>query len=480
MSKAVIFIVLLSIFSSCQACTKSGESKNGVNTSVAVIVDNSPVTVHDTRVSMWPTNDYYEGEQRPIAEAETAYFTIFDYKEGQTVNIKIAEGEDSRDCIVRPSSLGIKVSVGKKGNITLRDIPGPCQFVVETGDYHHAIHFFVNPPDLFPEIDKDSQDVVYFGPGNHSVPDGIKLKSGQTLFIDEGATVSSYVYAVNASDIKIVGKGILDCSKFSREDCYPIKVEASRNVLISGIVVNDPTQWTAIIANCSDVEFDNVKVIGCWRYNSDGLDICNTSNVLIHNCFLRCFDDNIAIKGLSPFYRDGYNTIENIEVKNCVIWNDWGQGLEIGAETVADEIRNVTFDSCHIIHFTFNAMDIQNVDKAYVHDIHFRNIYVEEPIYQNATLSGDSISPDSFGGLINIVINKSMWSTVETCGKVRDISYENIYYTGEKEPRICFLGYSDESDVKNITIKNCQINGKAIDQKYNCIRNNYASDINIE
>ncbi len=125
-------------------------------------------------------------------------------------------------------------------------------------------------------------------------------------------------------------------------------------------------------------------------------------------------------------------------------------------------------------------MDIQNVDKAYVHDIHFRNIYVEEPIYQNATLSGDSISPDAFGGLINIVINKSMWSTVETCGKVRDITYENIYYTGEKEPRICFLGYSDESDVKNITIKNCQINGKAIDQKYNCIRNNYASDINIE
>ena len=200
----------------------------------------------------------------------------------------------------------------------------------------------------------------------------------------------------------------------------------------------------------------------------------------IHNCFLRCFDDNIVIKGLSPFYRDGYNIIENIDVKNCVLWNDWGQALEIGAETVADEIRNVTYDSCYIMHFTFNAMDIQNTDKAYVHDIHYTNIYVEDPIYLNASLGGELMSPDGFGGLINIIVTPSMWSTVDIRGRVSDITYENIYYTGSKGTRINFSGYAEDADIKDVHISNCYINGKRIDKDYNYIKNKYVSNIIIK
>lgn len=478
MLKNLIIIALLFLVASCQACSKQDIEE--VKAVTSVTVDGSAVAVYQTRVSKWPANKYWDGTQRDLSETETAWFTSFDYKEGQSVNISLLGSVKGRECVIRPAALGIDAEIGKNGDIVLSKIPGPCQFVVEVGGYHNAIHVFVNPADSYSDIDRNSSDVLYFGPGKHTVPGGIYLKSGQTLFIDEGAVVYGYVYAKNASDIRIVGNGILDCSKLSRDECYPIKIENSRNVEISGIVINDPTHWTAIISNCNDVVFDNVKLIGCWRYNSDGFDICNTSNVKICNCFLRCFDDNIVIKGLSPFYRDGYKIIENIDVRNCVLWNDWGQALEIGAETVADEIRNVRYDSCYILHYTFNAMDIQNTDKAHVHDIHYSNIYVEEPIWQNASLCGDPMSPDGFGGLINIVITSSMWSSVETCGKVSDITYENIYYTGSKETRISFSGLNDDADIEGISVRNCNVNGQTIDNNYNYLRNGYVSDIKIE
>ena len=58
-----------------------------------------------------------------------------------------------------------------------------------------------------------------------------------------------------------------------------------------------------------------------------------------------------------------------MHVSNCVIWNDWGKSLEIGAETRAEEIFDILFDSCHIIHACVNPLDCYNVDYADVHDV---------------------------------------------------------------------------------------------------------------
>ena len=125
-------------------------------------------------------------------------------------------------------------------------------------------------------------------------------------------------------------------------------------------------------------------------------------------------------------------------------------------------------------------MDIQNTDKAYVHDIHYSNIYVEEPIYLNAALAGELMSQDGFGGLINIVVTPSMWSTVDIRGRVSDITYDNIHYTGAKATRINFSGYAEDADIKDVQISNCYINGKRIDKDYNYIKNKYVSNINIK
>ena len=104
------------------------------------------------------------------------------------------------------------------------------------------------------------------------------------------------------------------------------------------------------------------------------------------------FDDSICVKGFDCYY-DGdvekavyeamhygggsYENFRNITVRRCVIWNDWGRCLEIGAETRAEEITDVLFEDCDVIHAMHDVLDVQNVDYADVHGVMYRNIRVE-------------------------------------------------------------------------------------------------------
>lgn len=57
--------------------------------------------------------------------------------------------------------------------------------------------------------------------------------------------------------------------------------------------------WCCALFGCTDVEIDNLKVVGQWRYNSDGIDVVNCSRVRVKDCFVRSFDDALVVKGLT-------------------------------------------------------------------------------------------------------------------------------------------------------------------------------------
>ena len=119
------------------------------------------------------------------------------------------------------------------------------------------------------------------------------------------------------------------------------------------------------------------------------MDMHNCEDVLIENCFLRTFDDSVCVKGFDCYYdgdvekavneamyRNGrsYDIFKNVILKNCVIWNDWGKCLEIGAETRGKEIFNILFEDCDVIHVNGSVLDCCNVDYPEVHDVEYRNI----------------------------------------------------------------------------------------------------------
>ena len=172
------------------------------------------------------------------------------------------------------------------------------QFVVEVNGYHNALHVFANPVEKF-NINKDDPKVHYFGPGIHEAG-RIKLKSDETVFIDGGAVVYGSIEGINVSNVKIMGRGILDASKIARSEARNmIYLKEVKDAKISGIILRDPQEWAVRPQQCENVDIDGIKLIGFWRYNADGIDMVNSRKVTISNCFIRAYDDNIVVKGFA-------------------------------------------------------------------------------------------------------------------------------------------------------------------------------------
>lgn len=115
-----------------------------------------------------------------------------------------------------------------------------------------------------------------------------------------------------------------------------------------GITIRDSLVYNIRPLACRNLTIRNVKIIGCWRFNSDGIDMHNCEDVLIEHCFPRTFDDSICVKGFDCYYEgdleaevrkrmyrsgESYGVFRHVRVRNLTIWNDWGKCLEIGAET---------------------------------------------------------------------------------------------------------------------------------------------------
>ena len=69
--------------------------------------------------------------------------------------------------------------------------------------------------------------------------------------------------------------------------------------------------------------------------------------------------------------------MQNITVRNYVLWCDWGRALEVGAETCAPYIKDVLFCDCDIIHGSDVMLDIQHGDASNITNVKFKNINIE-------------------------------------------------------------------------------------------------------
>ena len=267
-----------------------------------------------------------------------------------------------------------------------------------------------------------------------------------------------------------------------------------RILLLEQITIRDSLLFTIVPAGCRNVEIKNVKIIGNWRYNSDGIDVINSENIHIADCFIRTFDDSICAKGFSAksvqnkeeqlheliCHNGGdYSVFKDVLVENCVIWNDWGKCLEIGAETCANEICNFNYRNCDLIHVTGTVISCLNVDWADIHDINYENINIEYddqiliPKIQSSNIdkyeSHDlDFAPETIG--LEIAYS-SAYSSIKDAnrqrGKIRNFSYKNICLYGRQQPFLFFKGFDSEHQCENITIQNFYHNGKKLDDLSN-------------
>ena len=465
-----------------------------------IFVNEKELDIHEARVSKMPFNRSWPGHQRALDQTLMSGFVSFDVT-GETV-IKIECNFNFTKAVVRPLSYGI-VPV-KEGNTITFTINRPCQTVVEFDGMQEVIHLFANPAEDKVTL---SDNDLYFGPGEHDVG-RIVPKSGQTIYIDSGAVVYGEIFAWDVENVTIAGRGILDHSKMQPEENLnnddidplrpsPILFQYSKNIVIKDIIVRDPCFLAVRPIACEDITIDNIKIIGCWRYNSDGIDLINTRRGTVKNCFVRSFDDSICLKGFYFLYQGEmfhnhktYDTMEDITIENCVVWNDWGHALHVGVDLCAKEIKNCTFRNCDIIHSVFSALNVSDVDYAEVFDITYEDIRIEydditqQPEFQESDDMEYIFNPDSsyMPYLFKLGIYKCAYSFGgKKRGKFRNIAFKNISVTAPKMPPSVIDGYDEEYSVDGVVFENITLNGKTISNidDMNITMNEYVKNVTL-
>ena len=200
--------------------------------------------------------------------------------------------------IIRPSNKNITPTIN--GNTMTFSISGPMNLsAMVNGDKYNTLDIFANPVEVNPPSPNDP-NVIYVGPGYYT-QDYI-VPSGKTLYIAGGAAIKGEVILDNATNAKVMGRGVLD-----RPSGRAVSANYANQITIEGIILNDygdgNNGGNAVhVAGSTNVTIDNVKAYNYKKW-TDGIDTFNASYITINNIFMRTADDAIAIYGsrAAPF-----------------------------------------------------------------------------------------------------------------------------------------------------------------------------------
>lgn len=421
----------------------------------SVTLDGHPAPVYLAKVApadpalRWKAMDDKANSADYFAHAA---FTTFDMR--GTVEVVVTCREPVDTARILPSSLQIVPRIdGHRVHITMTD-PKPLTLEVN-GDWVHSLHILANPPEEDAPRPGDP-DVIYFGPGIHEVQH-VVVKSGQTVYVAGGAVVrgvigpeepfriSSYsglktyspTFHLRGSNITVRGRGIIDGSQSTTHARNLMLVQGS-DITIEGVLFRDSSTWNIPIRQSDRVTVRNVKILG-YRANSDGIDICNSRDVTVEDCFIRTLDDLVVVKT-----DRGAGEAQRIVVRNCVLWNEVAHALSVGAE-LRENVDDVLFTDCDVIHDKGRewTLRVYHCDSARITNIRFENLRIEE-------------SPR----LISLWIDKAFWTRDEQRGHIDGVVFRNI--EAAEPARIELHGFDPEHAVENVQFHNVTIAGRPL------------------
>lgn len=296
-----------------------------------------------------------------------------------------------------------------------------------------------------------NDNVTVFGEGIHEI-NQLSLHSDSVLYLKAGAYLKvkhsnktgGAIRAENFNNIIIEGRGMLDLSNLEWHERNGLEFLYGNNLKINDITILNSANWSCYLYNIKNSEIRNVSIFGS-RQNGDGIDICNSQNIVAENCFIRAGDDCYNVKTLG----NKTDTVsENIVFKHNVAWATKARAAGITGETNCD-IRNIEFDDMTVIRSDASWNDERIGALAVVSEEGSGNI--ENVVFRNIEITDSKCPPV----LISVLSNR-------TDVKMDRIRFENINFNSKKKISIYKKA---ESNMIDYSFKNVTVNQKSVSQK---------------
>ncbi|MFD1255248.1 glycoside hydrolase family 28 protein [Mucilaginibacter terrae] len=261
-------------------------------------------------------------------------------------------------------------------------------------------------------IQKAIDDAASHGGGMVLVPAGtyitgpLVLKTGVELHLDDDALLMgstnrmdypkdkmAVISAVSQQNIAITGNGIIDGQGRElvenvfvllrqgiikdKEWLLKRPTESNRpgvlhfydctNVKVTGVTIKNAACWVQNYKKCSQVVINHIRVISTAYWNNDGIDIVDSKDVRITNCFVNAADDGICLKS-----EERSGRCENIYVENCTVRSS-ASAFKLGTGSLGT-FKNITVKNLTVYDTYRSAVALETVDGADMENINVSNV----------------------------------------------------------------------------------------------------------
>lgn len=211
--------------------------------------------------------------------------------------------------------------------------------------------------------------------------------------------------------------------------CNILYARDCENIALENLIVYEPSTWTIKLELCGGVEIRNVVIDNnIYVANSDGIDVCGTSNVDISRCFIATGDDGIVLKS-------NVGEIHNVTVTDCEIMS-LANNFKIGTETGYD-VSDITVSDCYFFTaeiaggnsgIAIESADGANISAVTVSDIVMNNVPSALLIWLGCRLDKDKGSNGAVGSIDGVTVKNIYAKDVDIASAVVGCEYKDQVY----------------------------------------------------
>jgi hypothetical protein len=310
---------------------------------------------------------------------------------------------------------------------------------------------------------------VYFPYGMY-LCGSLHLRSGVTLFLDNGATIMgskenddydpyeklefknaadtettyfhfALVWGEDVERVGIVGHGTIDSNRESRHGPKTIALKRCRFVEIRGIRLVNAPNYNLSMLGTDFVNIDGVTILNGY---ADGIDPDACHNVRIANCHIESVDDAIVPK--ASFSLGERRSCENITVTNCYLataCNCFKLGTESGGDFKRIAVSNCVMAGLKGHRPASGGIALETVDGSNLEGVVVSNVTmvdVRAPIFIRLGNRGRDMDTPVPGTLRDVIISNVAATDASNTCTISGIPGHNVERVTLSNVEITFKG----------------------------------------